>query len=101
MSAPRPASPSTADAVGLLQPQLLGAAHDGLALCVRAEQRNERQLVDREQDLLRVDDRPLERRRGVELPSGSASGCAPGSSSSPTITAPSAPRSGRSLCASN
>ena len=43
------------DPVGLLQAQLLRAAHDGLALGEAAEQRDQRQLVDRQRDLVRLD----------------------------------------------
>ena len=78
------------DPVRLLEPQLLGAAHDGLALGVRAEQRHQRQLVDRERHLVRLDDRALERAGGhVELADRLARPPrVPGSSRSPTITAP-------------
>ena len=45
------------DAVGLLDLQLLGAAHDGLPLGEAAEQRDERQLVDRQRHLVGLDRR--------------------------------------------
>ena len=55
MSAPSPRRPVDhgRDPVGLLQPQLLRALDDRLALGEAAEQRDERQLVDRERDLVR------------------------------------------------
>ena len=52
------------DAVGLLQAQLLRAAHDRLALGEAAEQRHQRQLVDRQRHLLGLDDGALERAVG-------------------------------------
>ena len=45
------------DAVGLLHAQLLRAGDDGLALGEAAEQADERQLVDRQRHLVRLDDR--------------------------------------------
>src|ERR671933_395768 len=44
------------DAVGLLDAQLLRAAHDRAALREAAEQRDERELVDRERDLVGLHD---------------------------------------------
>ena len=43
------------DPVALLQPQLAGPAHHGLALGEAAEQRHQRQLVDRQRHLLGLD----------------------------------------------
>ena len=61
------------DAVGLLHAQLLRAAHDRLALGEAAEQRHERQLVDRQRHLVGLDDRALERAVGdVEVADGLA-----------------------------
>ena len=73
------------DPVGLLEPQLLGAADDRLALGEAAQQRHERQLVDRQRDLVgldgRADQRARPRRRGRST--GSVGGSSsPGSSSS-------------------
>ena len=64
------------DPVGLLQAQLLRAAHDRLALGEAAEQRDQRQLVDRERDLVGLDDRAHERRRRAtsSSPIGSSAG---------------------------
>ena len=56
------------DPVGLLDLELLRAGDDRLALGEAAEQRDERQLVDRERDLVRLDRRADERAGGdVEL----------------------------------
>ena len=59
MSAPRPRSPSTTrrDPVGLLDPQLGGAADDRVALGEATEQRDQRKLVDRERHLVGLDGR--------------------------------------------
>ena len=67
------------DPVGLLEPQLLRAADDRLALGEAAEQRDERQLVDRERDLLGLDDGADERRRRRRR--GRSTGSSPDSSS--------------------
>ena len=70
MSAPRPRRPSTTVAIrsDSLSAQLLGAGDDRLALGEAAEQRDQRELVDRERDLVRLDDRADERAGGdVEL----------------------------------
>ena len=59
------------DPVGLLEPQLLCAADHRLALGEAAQQRHERQLVDRERDLVGLDRRPDERPGGdVEVLDG-------------------------------
>ena len=79
------------DAVGLLQPQLGGAAHQRLALGEAAEQGDERQLVDRQRHLVGLDHRAAERRvADVELGDRlGRPGCPSwGSSSGPTTTAP-------------
>ena len=78
------------DTVGFLEAELLGALHDGLALGVRAEQRHQRQLVDRERYLVWLDHgapRAAPRPRRARRPARS-SASVPGSSRSPTITAP-------------
>ena len=92
MSAPRPRSPSTTagDPVGLLDAQLLRAAHDRLALGERAQQRHQRSArrspaaprparprCPRAAPRPRRARRPARRRLSV-----------PGSSRSPRITAP-------------
>ena len=80
------------DAVGLLDAQLLGAAHDGLALGEAAEQRDERQLVDGQRHLVGLDDR-ADQRAGGDVEVGDrlarAAISSPGSSSrSPTTIPP-------------
>ena len=56
------------DPVGLLDAQLLRAGDDRLALGEAAEQGDQRQLVDRERHLVRLDDRADQRPGGdVEL----------------------------------
>ena len=64
ISAPEAAQPLDhgGDAVGLLEAQLRRAADHGLALGEAAEQRDERQLVDRQRDLLAADRRSRTRR---------------------------------------
>ena len=92
MSAPSPRRPSTTarDPVRLLEPQLGGAAHHGLAVGERAEQRHQRQLVDGQRHLVRAHlgalERPPRPRRARRR--GSVSVSVPGSSSSHTTTAP-------------
>ena len=54
------------DAVGLLRAQLRGATDDRLAVRERAEQRDQRQLVDEARHLLGLDGRGRER-RGTNL----------------------------------
>ena len=61
----------------------------GLALGERAQQRHQRQLVDRERHLVGLDHGGLERPEATSSsPTGSSSASVPGSSRSPTITAP-------------
>ena len=70
MSAPRPRRPSTTVAIrsDSLTLELLGAGDDRLALGEAAEQRDQRELVDRQRDLVRLDRRADERAGGdVEL----------------------------------
>ena len=70
---PRSSAPSAAqavddgrDPVGLLAAQLLGAADDRLALGEAAEQRDQRQLVDRQRDLVAARPSvPAQRRRAA------------------------------------
>ncbi len=91
MSAPRPRSPvdDAGDAVGLLQAQLLRAAHHRLALGEAAEQCDERQLVDRQRHLLGLDHGALQRAGGdVQVADGLVRGSSPVSSSRSPSTMP-------------
>ena len=80
------------DPVGLLDAQLLRAAHDGLALGEAAEQRDQRQLVDRQRHLVRARPRcrPAGRTATSSSQTGSSGTISPGrgGSRSPTTTAP-------------
>ena len=70
MSAPSPRRPSTTVAMrsDSLTRSSLGSAHDRLALGEAAEQRDQRQLVDRQRYLVRLDRRALDRgARDVEV----------------------------------
>jgi hypothetical protein len=59
------------DAVALLEAKLGSAAHDSLPLRDGAEKPDQRQLVDRDRDLVPLDGGPLERAgRHVELTHG-------------------------------
>ena len=79
------------DPVGLLDAQLLRAGDDRLALGEAAEQRDQRQLVDRQRHLVRLDGRADQRAGGdVELGHRLLGGISPGAavSRSPMTTPP-------------